>query len=147
MDWLTNLLYWHWWVLGILLLTLEMFAPGAVFIWFAAGAFIVGTLLLIIPAMTWEIQFLLFAVLSIASVVVWRVYKTRNPEDTGYPALNRRGEQLVGRIVTLEQPIQDQVGKIRIDDTTWKVTGPDLPIGSKVRVESAEGTVLIVDAA
>lgn len=145
MSWLANLAYWHWWILGIVLLMLEVFAPGAVFLWFAAGAFIVGTLLLVIPDMGWEIQFLLFAVLSIASVIAWRVYKTRNPEDTGYPTLNRRGEQLIGRIITLEQPIEDRLGKVRIDDSTWKVTGPDLPIGAKVRVESVEGTVLVVE--
>ena len=146
MDLLTGLAYWHWWVLGIILLILEAFAPGAVFIWFAAGAFVVGALLLAIPTMAWEIQFLLFAVLSVASAVGWRVYKKYNPDDTGYPTLNRRGEQLVGRIVTLEQPIEDRVGKIRINDTTWKVTGPDLPIGAKVRIDSVDGTVLIVDA-
>ena len=40
------------------------------------------------------------------------------------PFLNRRAEGYVGRIFTLDKPIVDGIGTIRIDDTVWRVSGP-----------------------
>ena len=45
------------------------------------------------------------------------------------PFLNRRAEGYVGRAFTLEKPIVDGIGTIRIDDTVWRVSGPDCPAG------------------
>ncbi|MCG8379509.1 MAG: NfeD family protein, partial [Proteobacteria bacterium] len=58
---------------------------------------------------------------------------------------NRRGEQYVGRIFTLEEPIVNGVGKVKVDDSTWKVMGVDMPAGTKVRVLSVDGTILNVE--
>ncbi|MFD0936463.1 NfeD family protein, partial [Methylobacterium trifolii] len=38
-------------------------------------------------------------------------------------------------------------GRIRFDDTLWRVSGPDLPAGARVRVTGMAGTVLTVAAA
>ena len=46
--------------------------------------------------------------------------------------LNRRIEALVGRVYTLDKPIVDGVGAVRIDDTVWRVSGADQPAGSRV---------------
>ena len=61
--------------------------------------------------------------------------------------LNRRTEALVGRVFTLEKPIVDGVGTVRIDDTIWRVRGPDRPAGSRVRVTQADGANLAVEPA
>ena len=58
-------------------------------------------------------------------------------ETTDQPLLNRRGEQLVGRIATLTEPINDGRGRIKLGDTLWRVSGPDLPAGTQVRVKAA----------
>ena len=50
-------------------------------------------------------------------------------------ALNRRGEALVGRIFTLEAPIKDGEGRIRVDDSSWRVTGADRRRRQVVRVD------------
>jgi membrane protein implicated in regulation of membrane protease activity len=63
------------------------------------------------------------------------------------PLLNRRTEALVGRVFTLERPIVDGVGTVRIDDTIWRVRGPDGPAGSRVRVVHADGANLAVEPA
>lgn len=60
------------------------------------------------------------------------------------PDLNRRGQQYVGRVVVLEEAIEGGRGKVRISDTLWLVTGPDLPRGTGVRVVGSKGTVLEV---
>ena len=67
---------------------------------------------------------------------------------TDQPLLNRRGAQLIGRIATLAEPIKDGRGRIRIGDTLWRVSGPDLPAGTRVRVKAATDTdlELVVEA-
>ncbi len=139
--------YWHWWVLGTALLILEILTPGAFMLWLGIAAGIVGTLLLVAPGIAWEVQLLVFAVLSVASIAAWRVYRRRNPpRATDEPTLNRRGAQYVGRVFTLEEPIVNGYGKLRVDDTTWKVAGADLPSGARVRVTGVDNTVLAVAA-
>ena len=59
--------------------------------------------------------------------------------------LNRRPESYIGRTFTLENPIVDGVGRVRIDDTIWRVSGPDSPAGSQVRIMRAEGPNLFVE--
>ncbi|CCD93455.1 conserved hypothetical protein [Bradyrhizobium sp. ORS 375] len=63
------------------------------------------------------------------------------------PFLNRRSAALVGREFTLEKPIIDGNGTVRIDDTVWRVAGPDTPAGSRVRIVQADGAHLTVTAA
>ncbi len=43
------------------------------------------------------------------------------------------------------RPSVNGVGKLRVDDTTWKVAGNDVPAGSRVRVTGVEGTILQVE--
>ncbi|RVL11686.1 NfeD family protein, partial [Sinorhizobium meliloti] len=59
--------------------------------------------------------------------------------------LNRRGESLVGRTAVLEQPIAEGRGRVRLDDTTWSVEGPDLPVGARVRIVASSGRHLTVE--
>ncbi len=136
--------YWHWWVLAIVLLILEVFSPAAFFIWIGFAAGIMG-LLLLINDFTWQMQFFMFAVLSVFSVVAGRTWFKRNPIESDEPNLNRRGHALIGRVFEVEQAIEDGVGRIRVGDSTWKVTGPDAGAGEKVKVVGVDSTVLRVE--
>ncbi len=144
---LEQIVFWHWWVAAVVFIVIEIVAPGFVFLWMGLAAGIVGLLLLAIPSMIWQIQFLIFALLSVATLVAWRAYLRRHPTETDRPALNRRGEQYVARVFTLEEAIVNGHGKIHVDDSTWKIEGEDLPSGAKVRVTGVQGTVLKVDKA
>lgn len=144
-DFLANLQYWHWWVLGIVCLAIEIFAPGAIFIWFGASAVFLGFLLLMMPDLTWQVQITLFSALSMLSIISWAQYRKNVPEENAYPTLNKRGEELVGRIFTLDEPIINNFGKIRVDDTMWKINGSDAGVGQKVKVVSLDGTVLNIE--
>ncbi len=139
--------FWHWWIAAIVLIVVEVFAPGTVALWMAVSAAVVGLLLLAVPDATWQTQFLVFAVLSVATVIGWRAYQLRYPTVSDQPTLNRRGEQYVGRVFTLDEVIVNGTGKIHVDDTMWKVVGTDLPEGTQVRVTGVEGTVLTVEPA
>lgn len=139
--------HWHWWILAVLFVVLEVFTPGTYFLFMGIAAAIVGGAVLIAPGMGWEYQVLGFAVLAVAVTVAGRSYLKKRPITTDHPTLNRRGAQYVGRTFTLEEPIVNGLGKIRVDDSTWKISGADCAAGSRVRVSGVDGTVLHVEAA
>ncbi len=146
MEWLQEASYWHWWVLGVLLIILEILSPAIFFLWMGISAGVVGLLVLLMPAMGWETQILLFAAFSVASIVIWRHYLKLHPIQSDQPQLNRRGEQYVGRVFTLGEPIVNGQGKIKVDDSIWKITGDDCPTGTKVRVTGVAGVILEVES-
>lgn len=139
---LESLEFWHWLVLGVVLAIIEVFAPGAFFLWLGISAAIVGAILWLIPGLSWEIQLLVFAILSVASVVIARRYLAAHPLETDLPNLNRRGQQYVGRTFTLEEPVINGQGKIQVDDSTWKITCEDCAAGTKVIINGVDGVVL-----
>ena len=139
---LESLEFWHWLVLGVALAIIEVFAPGAFFLWLGISAAVVGSVLWLIPGMSWELQVLMFAILSIASVVVARRYLKAHPLETDLPNLNQRGQQYVGRVFTLIEPVVNGRGKIQVDDSTWKITCEDCDAGTKVRIDGVDGVVL-----
>lgn len=141
-----QIVYWHWWVLGILLVTLEIFAPSAFFLWLGISAGIVGVVMLAIPEMSWELQLILFALLAVIAIFAGRRYFRRNPIQTENPLLNRRAEQYIGRVFTLKEPVVNGVGKVHVDDSTWRVSGPDLPAGEQVKVIAADGVILKIES-
>ena len=63
-----TLTFWHWLVLGGLLLLLEVFTPGFVFMWLALAAAVTGSLLWLAPELAWQLQVLIFAAAAVASV-------------------------------------------------------------------------------
>jgi len=139
---LESLAFWHWLVLGVGLAIIEVFAPGAFFLWLGISAGVVGVLLWLIPGTPWELQVLLFAIISIASVVLARRYLKAYPLETDLPNLNQRGHQYVGRVFTLEEPVINGQGKIQVDDSTWKITCDDCEVGTKVVINGVDGVVL-----
>ena len=40
--------------------------------------------------------------------------------------------------------VVDGTGTVRIDDTVWRIRGPDTPAGSRVRIVQADGASLTV---
>jgi len=145
LQYLETLAYWDWFIAGLALVILEIFAPGAVFMWLGIAAGAVGVFVFVIPELSWKWQFALFAVLSVVSIVVSRRYMKRRPVDTDHPGLNRRGAQYVGRNFVLDEAIVDGQGRMRVDDGAWRVEGPDLPAGARVRVAAVTGAILRVE--
>jgi membrane protein implicated in regulation of membrane protease activity len=143
MNFFAQLGVWNWFILGGILLALEVMAPGAFMLWLGLAAIATGVISFILP-LSWQIQIVVFAILSVISVLVGRKFQPRANVDSDKPFLNRRHDALVGRIFTLDEPIVSGVGRVRVDDSTWRVTGPDCAAGTRVRVERADGATLIV---
>jgi membrane protein implicated in regulation of membrane protease activity len=142
-----NLGTWNWLIFGVILMALELMAPGVFLFWLGLAALLVG---LVSFAFTpsWQVQILMFAVFAAAAVPVWRrLSRSSGTANSDSPFLNRRADALVGRVFTLEKPIVDGAGTVRIDDTVWRVAGPDAPAGSRIRIVQADGASLTVAAA
>ena len=147
MTWLEHIVFWHWWILAGLLLILELTAPAFFFLWLGIAAAAVGLILLVFPNIGLETQLVLFAIASVVSVIAWRKYRESRPLTTDQPNLNRRGHQYIGRVFSLVDPIINGVGKVTVDDSTWRVKGPDLPAGTSIRVTGVEGVIFKIEAA
>src|SRR5581483_9572838 len=138
---------WNWLIFGFILMALELAAPGVFLFWFGLAALLVGLLSFVVHP-SWQAQLLMFAVFALAAVPVWRrLASSHSGASQSNPFLNRRTAALVGREFTLEKPIIDGSGTVRIDDTIWRVAGPDAPAGSRVKVVRVDGANLTVAAA
>src|SRR5450755_773679 len=138
---------WNWPIFGLILMALELLAPGVFLFWLGLAALLVGLLSFVINP-SWQLQILMFAVFATAAVPLWRrLARGNNTASKSNPFLNRRADALVGRVFTLEKPIIDGAGTVRIGDTIWRVAGPDTPAGSRVRIVQADGASLTVAAA
>jgi hypothetical protein len=137
---------WNWLILGALLLALELIAPGMFMMWLGLAALLVGIISLGID-WPWQAQLVAFAVFALVSIPAWRHFarKVEAPDDS--PFLNNRAAGFVGRVFTLEKPIVNGIGTVRVDDTWWRVSGPDSPAGSRVKVVRSDGASLFVEPA
>jgi membrane protein implicated in regulation of membrane protease activity len=141
---MNSVLFWHWWIGAAGLLIIEMLSPGFFFLGMAIAAALIGLLLLVIPILNIETQLLSFALLSISSIIAWKRYMTKPAEISDHPLLNQRGAQYIGRTFTVIEAIENGQGKIKADDSHWKVEGEDCPIGSSVKVIAVRGTIFKV---
>jgi membrane protein implicated in regulation of membrane protease activity len=141
---MSAVVFWHWWALGGLLVIVEAFAPGFMLLWLGIAAGLVGLVLVVWPGLGFGAQLLVYAGLSISSVIGWIWLQRLRPAATDHPNLNRRGSQYVGRRFGLVAPIVNGRGRIKLGDSSWTVAGPDLPAGRIVEVIGVEGAVLEV---
>jgi inner membrane protein len=138
---------WSWIILGGILLAIEVMAPGTFILWLGVSAILVGLISFAID-WSWQAQGVAFAILAIVSLVLWWKLgrRGRKDRDAGdQPFLNRRAEGFVGRVFTLDKPIVDGAGTVRIGDTVWRVTGPDCAAGSRIKIARADGATLFVE--
>lgn len=135
----------NWFILALAMLVLESVIPGVHFMWFGLAAVIVGSV-----AIWFEIpvawQLVGFGALSLAMILVVRQVWRPGSVKSDLPDLNVRGQQYVGRLVTVEEEISNGRGKVRVGDTVWTAEGPDMPRGTQVKVTGVNGTVLVVSA-
>jgi membrane protein implicated in regulation of membrane protease activity len=142
-EFFASLGVWDWFIAGGVLLALEALAPGVFMFWLGLAAMLVGAVSMYLD-LSWQTQFILFAIFSVAMIPLWRRFSFGAPV-TDQPFLNRRADALVGRVFTLEKPIVDGAGTVRVDDSMWRITGRDIPAGRRVKVVGVDGTALHVE--
>lgn len=145
-EWIASYGGWSWVVAGVVLLALELVVPGGIFLWLGISGVITG-LAALFWVINWPIQFLVFGLLSLVTIFGWLRYWKGRVQPTDRPFLNDRAGKLVGREIVLNEPIRDGFGRLPIGDTQWRISGPDLSAGQKVRIVGYDGAVLKVELA
>jgi inner membrane protein len=141
---------WNWVALGLVLLALEIVVPGIFMLWFGLAAIVIGTITIMLGDVSfwpWEAQVIFFLGLAIVLAYYGKRLSDRGNE-TDQPLLNQRGAQMLGRTALLTEAITEGFGRIQLDGVIWRVSGPDLPTGSRVKVTShTDGGTLAVEPA
>jgi inner membrane protein len=134
---------WYWIAAGVLLAIAESQVPGITLIWLGGAAAIVGVIALAWPDLIWPWQVFIFAILAAAAVATGLKLQSRTAGRQ--PAeVNLGAQRLVGEKAALESAIVNGHGQVRIGDSVWPVSGPDLPAGASVVVTGSDGITLKV---
>ncbi len=146
-EWLNTMApHWAWLTVGVLLCAAEIVAPGFFLVWLGVAAIATGVVAFLLPIGV-PIQLGVFAVLAFIALYGARRWLKANPIVSSDPLLNQRGGRLIGEVLTVVTAIENGRGRAKVGDGEWPVRGPDAAEGSKVRVVSADGGVLVVEAA
>ncbi len=144
-----ELLYWHWIVLGIILMLSEIFLGSFFIFWFGAAALSVGVTMLTLPTLSTAAQIIIWGVVSLCYAVGWFKFVKPLSQDHTKAGLSR--EALLGEIgQVLDPPNGDKFGKIRFpapvlgSDEWLIISQDDLTAGDRVSVIDLSGNSLIV---
>ena len=134
--------HWVWMILGCLLVSAELLAPGYFLMWIGGAALATGLATAFLPLGV-ALQLGLFGVIAIAAVSVGRHYFADNTPSAD-PDLNNRAARMIGATGTVVEAIDAGRGRVKIGDSVWNASGADLAIGTKVRITGLDaGTVQI----
>lgn len=137
--------YWWWLSAGMVLMVLEIITPGIFFLWIGIGAFITGLIAAIVPSASPELLGVIFAVLSVISVITGRKIIGKKQEETKN-SLNNRAANYIGQVFQVYEPIVDGRGKISVGDTLWLACAKtDIAVNTSVKVTGVRGTFLEVE--
>lgn len=143
---LSQLTAWHWLILGVVLLGVELLTGSTYILWPAVSALMVGLLLFIAPGMGWEWQMLLFFLLSITTLVLGRTHLQKIVKGGEPSDLNDPGKAMIGRQVKAVADFNGIEGRVNVGDTQWlaRLDIGTAMAGDLLRVQSVEGATLIV---
>ena len=139
-----SLNFWHWPILAVIFLLLELVTGSGFLLWLSVGSFLMFGLMMLIPGLYWPFQLLFFSAFSIGAVLSWWRYLKGCTEKNDTPNLNRRTQNFVGRTFDLTTAIKNGRGKVKVGDSFWIVEGEDQEVGTKVKVVSAGTMILTV---
>lgn len=140
--------HWSWIVLGLILLVMEVLLPGIFLVWFGAAALVTGIMVLLLGSalgLGWQVPLLVFLVLSVIFPLVGRRFFGSSKREVDQPLLNRRGDQLIGQRAVLIEAIVNGHGRLKINDTIWRVKGDDMPVGTSVLITAFDQGTLVVE--
>ncbi|MEO1044809.1 MAG: NfeD family protein [Pseudomonadota bacterium] len=136
---------YKWLILGMALAIGEIFVPGVLLIWFSAAAVIVGlaTLLFGFGIAT---QLAFATVISLATVTLGRMWYRKHKVASEDPLLNNRGARMIGRTVTVVEPVSETGGRAKVGDSVWPARGAAMAAGDTGRIIAVEDGVLVLQA-
>jgi len=144
--------YWHWVVVGVVLMLSELMLTTFFVLWFGVAAIIVGVLMLLFPGMSLTSQIFFWTLISVVLAIAWFKFLKPLSIDRTKAGLSR--EAIVGEVgQVILVPNDDRRGKMRfpvpvLGDDEWIILTEDaVAIGDRVRVVDVSGNALVVKKA
>ena len=140
-----TILWWHWLVVGLLLMVGELATPGGFYIlFFGIGAVLTGFLVLFGVSDT-SVQVFLFLVLSVTGLLFFRsrLLRTVQPNPQAPAVDTLVGE--MGVVTTTLSP--GGIGKVELRGASWSARNTAdvaLAVGVRCRVVAVDGLLLLV---
>lgn len=131
-------------IAGLIFIILEMLVPSMFFLNLAVAAII--TALTAIWITNWPVLIIIFAVLSIVSILFLRPLLIKNKKDK--ESQTGMESKYIGKIVKVIEPISKFSGAITIYDERWEArvdSDETIPVGSEVKIVKNESLVLTVE--
>ncbi len=141
----TNLVWWHWIVLGLILVVSEIFAPLFIVIWFGLSAIIIGLLDLVFNT-SFMTELFLWTILSVVFLTLWFMFfkdKTISKSGQSDFTLGTQG-------IVIQNIEANQKGKVRFDtpvlgSSEWfAVSDEEIEVGASIHIVDVKGQLLKV---
>ena len=136
---------WLWLIGGVLLLIMEVIAPGFFLVFIGAAAIAAGLFTVLFDLGT-PAQLALFVLYSLLTVMLGKRAYANRTADSADPLLNDRAGRLVGKVVTVVSDVDDHGGRVRVGDSEWSARGGPAAAGTRVRIIGVDGNCLNVEA-
>ncbi|MDA9826561.1 NfeD family protein [Porticoccaceae bacterium] len=143
-----QMLYWHWLVLGVVLIVAEIFIPSFTILWFGLGALVVGVAALMVE-MSLSLQVLLWSIFSVLFTVLWfKLVKPRMVDSSNSQMAREAAIGESGQVIKL--PAGDTRGKLRfstpiLGEDEWEFScDSEVALGDRLHIQEISDSVLIV---
>lgn len=137
-----KLLYWHWWIIGLVLVVGEGLMPSGIFASMAIGGLVAGTVSWIIPGVSTPIQLALFTTTMLVSLISIRYVRKKTRMEARTDRTDPK--DYIGREFTLTASVQNGYSEIELDGIVWTLKGPELKAGDRVRVVDTDTDILVI---
>ena len=144
-----ELAYWHWLVLGIALVIVEIFLPSFTIFWFGLGAIVVGVVLWLFPDMALAVQLLIWLVASCGFALFW--FKFLKPKMVDKTSAGIARDSAIGEYgQVIKAPVAERRGAVRfttpvLGSDEWEfICEQDVSVGDRVFIKEFSGNTLLV---
>jgi len=141
----SHILWWHWLILGSILVVAEIFIPSFITIWLGLSALIVGFMDLFLGT-SFTAELAVWIVLSLLFIFLWfRVFKPKSLSRAGQ---SDNSFEVKGTVV--ETIRKGEKGKVKFDspvlgDTQWyAISDEELDAETRVEIIEIRGQLMYV---
>ena len=135
---------WMWAIGGLVLLIAEIVAPGFFLVFLGVAAIATGLFTLLFD-LSLAPQLVLFVIYTALAVLIGKRWYAEPDHADQSIRLNNPSERMVGKSVTVVDPVDDHGGRVRVGDGEWSARGGPAAAGARVRVIAVDGNCLLVE--
>ena len=135
---------WIWAIGGLVLLIAEIVAPGFFLVFLGVAAIATGLFTLLFD-LSLAPQLVLFVIYTALAVMIGKRWYAEPDHADQSIGLNNPSERMVGKSVTVVDPVDEHGGRVRVGDGEWSARGGPAAAGARVRVIAVDGNCLLVE--